>query len=168
VTTISQAWIDVSALSAIEREASRCFPLETGGLLIGYVNDAQIVITTAIGPGPHAVHRRYSFAPDAAYQEGELARHYSESARTHTYLGDWHTHPNGMCALSQRDRRTLARIAGYTDARIRDPVMLLLAGGPDRWQRVLVRLERRHRLGWITGRGYVELTLATFESNRDL
>lgn len=59
-----------------------------------------------------------------------------------TYLGDWHTHPNGSPALSRKDLRTLRRIARHPAARISQPVMAVLAGGPAAWH-LAVRQPRR-------------------------
>jgi integrative and conjugative element protein (TIGR02256 family) len=67
--------------------------------------------------------------PDYDYQEEEIARVYRDLGRLFTYLGDWHTHPDGRLHLSAIDRKTLKRIADHPAARIHNPVMILLAGG---------------------------------------
>lgn len=112
-------------------EAKHAFPNETGGVLIGYwaVLFQEIVLTTVVGPGPHAIHGTDSFMPDSEYQEAEIARYYHASGRLHTYLGDWHTHPNSSPRMSRIDRKTLKNIAGDPDARTPVPIMAILAGG---------------------------------------
>jgi integrative and conjugative element protein (TIGR02256 family) len=111
-------------------EADRAYPEETGGVLVGYwaVPFFQLVVTSAIGPGPRAVHRKDAFLPDHEYQEAEIGRIYHLSDRLHTYLGDWHTHPNSTAHLSWTDRRTLRTIATEDAARAPIPIMAILAG----------------------------------------
>jgi integrative and conjugative element protein (TIGR02256 family) len=133
-----RAWIFPDVKRAIEAEATSRFPLETGGVLMGYwdTQGSDVVITTAIGPGPRASHRPTGFMPDQQYQLDQIARHYEGSGRRFTYLGDWHTHPRGTEALSGRDRRTLAWIARAPEARAPHPLMLLAVGG-DPWELVV-------------------------------
>jgi integrative and conjugative element protein (TIGR02256 family) len=103
--------------------------LETGGILVGYRAGSDYVITAVIGPGPDARHFPRAFLPDADWQTHRLAEAYTQSERRHTYLGDWHTHPQGAAILSRTDKRTLRRVARFEAARCALPLMLLLAGG---------------------------------------
>lgn len=125
-------WFEPRIALAMTAEASRAFPRETGGILIGYGDErsSQSVVRACIGPGPRAVHGRSHFLPDHAYHEREVARLYAESGRVWSYLGDWHTHPCGGASLSWKDRHTLARIARSAEARAPRPLMVLLAGAP--------------------------------------
>ncbi|MDT0275541.1 Mov34/MPN/PAD-1 family protein [Blastococcus goldschmidtiae] len=143
-----QVWWAGAALEEALREAQRAFPLETGGLLLGWSTcPGSVVITQVIGPGPDATHRSTSFTPDAAWQEAQLADAYEQAGRRLQYLGDWHTHPRGTARLSSTDRATLRRIAAHADARAPYPVMALLAGGP-LWQVVVRQQIRRRRPLW--------------------
>jgi integrative and conjugative element protein (TIGR02256 family) len=123
-------WITERELEHIEREANGAYPRETGGVLLGYSANGSFVVTDIIGPGPRAVHRLWHFKPDAAYHEAEVARVYLSSGRMHTYLGDWHTHPDGIARMSFTDGRTLRRIARTRAARVNNPIMLISAGSP--------------------------------------
>ena len=124
-------WISCAVCDALVEEATRAYPFETGGVLMGYADpsDTELVVTALVGPGPGAAHRRTSFVPDHAFHDAEVARLYRESHRRWTYLGDWHSHPAGESSLSRTDRRTLAHIAGDPGARAPRPLMLVLAGG---------------------------------------
>jgi integrative and conjugative element protein (TIGR02256 family) len=138
----------------VTHEANRAFPNETGGVLMGYWWHASledplggcVVVAAVIGPGPLAIHKPRSFSPDHEYQEREVGRVYQASGRMSTYLGDWHTHPNGTGLLSRRDERTAIRIASAPRARAPRPVMLVLAGGdpwvPHAWVANVVLSER--------------------------
>jgi integrative and conjugative element protein (TIGR02256 family) len=136
------AWWAQDALEAALTEADRAFPLETGGVLLGWrASTTEVVITNLVGPGPGAEHHRVWFRPDADWQQGQIDARYAQSGRTVTYLGDWHTHPSGSPVLSRKDLRTLRRISRHADARIGQPVMAVVAGGPE-W-RLAVRQLRR-------------------------
>lgn len=130
---MSVAWIRAHALEEVRRCARDRHPLETGGLLLGWVHDASgdAVVAEIVGPGPAALHGAASFLPDHEWQRAELARRYAASGRVHSYLGDWHTHPGGTGRPSVRDRRTLAAIAAAPSARIPRPLLAIVSGSPD-------------------------------------
>ncbi|MBE3046907.1 Mov34/MPN/PAD-1 family protein [Candidatus Bathyarchaeota archaeon] len=109
-------------------EAASKSPLETGGILMGYVSKPRgdPVVLFAAGPGPQAEHRRCGYSPDQKHDESVIATLYEAAERRLTYLGDWHTHPLPTSCLSWRDRRVLKRIAMYSAARLTKPIMLLL------------------------------------------
>lgn len=125
------AWIGKAILAEMVAEADRAFPLETGGVLLGYWTRPfeEVVVAGAIGPGPNASHAARRFCPDAAYQEDEIARRYQASGRLHTYLGEWHSHPDAGPRLSRLDRRTLMAIAAHPEARASTPIMAILVRG---------------------------------------
>lgn len=154
----SRVWWAGAALEEALREAQRSWPLETGGLLLGWSpHPGAVAISQVIGPGPQADHHAASFTPDASWQNEQLAQAYKQAGRHLNYLGDWHTHPRGTDRLSSTDRATLRRIAAHPDARAPHPVMAILAGGP-LWQ-VAVRQQFRHR------GGVRRLTLELWEPN---
>lgn len=66
---MSQLWIDAPALDEMLDEARRAYPLETGGILVGYVaSNNEPVVQHIIGPGPAARHKRQRFHPDHDWQ----------------------------------------------------------------------------------------------------
>lgn len=131
------AWIGQDVVESVAGEADQSFPRETGGVLMGYwtADKSEVVITSVIGPGPNAIHGRSSFSPDAHFQEQAIAERYALSGRRHTYLGDWHVHPNAKRAsLSWKDLRTMARIASCPEARAPSPLMAIVYGTPLNWR----------------------------------
>lgn len=123
-------WIARRLVEAMVEEAHRYFPRETGGVLIGYTGaEGDIVVMDVVGPGPRALHGKSFFAPDYQYHDFEIVRNYEESGRIHTYLGDWHTHPEGSTRLSRLDLGTLQRLARAPEARAPAPLMAILGGG---------------------------------------
>lgn len=122
-----QIWLPRQLLDTIEKEGMELMPLETGGVLMGYVADnGDTVVTDIILAGPNAIHNRWKFIPDHAYQQEQINHLYHESGGVTTYLGDWHTHPGLSSAMSWRDRRTLQKIALTPSARISHPLMAIL------------------------------------------
>jgi integrative and conjugative element protein (TIGR02256 family) len=138
-------WLSRETFGEMTDEADRWAPLETGGNLLGYhATDAgAVVVTHAVGPGPHAVHERTRFVPDQDYHVSEIARLYAASGRQLQYLGDWHCHPGGAAELSRTDQGTLKRIAAAPAARASRPLMCVLAPGP-RWDAAVWQGELRH------------------------
>lgn len=120
-------WLPEELLDEMRALATSAHPNETGGVLIGYDAGNGLVVTAITGPGPRAIHEPDAFIPDYVYQDGEIERIYRESGRRHTYLGDWHSHPDGGAALSSRDKRTLRRIARHGPAMVSAPIMGILA-----------------------------------------
>lgn len=110
-------------------------PLETGGMLLGYVSDSgEVVVTEIIGPGPNAIHGRFRFLPDADYQQEKLTAHHIQTNGVESYLGDWHTHPRGEPLPSRLDKKTLAKIADTPSSGIEKPVMAILGCREKEWQ----------------------------------
>lgn len=125
-------WISRKNVAAMWDWAGLAFPLETGGILMGYWTSDRmsVVITDIIGPGAAARLGTRGFRPDSESQLAEIDRIYTGSGRVITYLGDWHTHPSGPQALSLTDLRTLHRIATDPAARAPHVLMGLLVGPP--------------------------------------
>lgn len=131
-------WIPQPLYDEMVAEATKWSPWETGGVLMGYVSNSQeVVVTALVHAGPNAKRTRWTFRPDPQFQNEGIAEQYEASGRHDRYLGDWHTHPGGSGNMSWRDRRTLQSIAECDDARIANPVMVILHGEdwqPAAWQ----------------------------------
>lgn len=128
-------WISEASLAEMSKEAERAYPLETGGILAGYVADCGgIVITGVSGPGPNATHDKFRFTPDHDWQCSFLDKLYLDSSGISVYLGDWHTHPNGRPQMSRLDRKTLHAISLSREARCPSPLMVIGSGEPGDWR----------------------------------
>jgi integrative and conjugative element protein (TIGR02256 family) len=142
-TRESTVWLPVRFHDGMIDEAREREPCETGGVLLGYeAGGNDVVVCSLIGAGPEAKRRRSGFEPDGEWQEGEIARAYEQSGRIHTYLGDWHSHPDGAARPSRRDRDTARRIAKHREARAPRPLMLIVARDDEQWE---VAAYRGHR-----------------------
>ncbi|MBZ5613418.1 MAG: Mov34/MPN/PAD-1 family protein [Acidobacteriia bacterium] len=129
--SLSRVWIHDVVVAGIREDADHYYPAESGGILLGYISDREAVITAFVDGGPRAIRLRDGFIPDQEYHVDSIARVYRDSGYQTTYLGDWHSHPDGPLALSWRDRRTLRRIAGYREARLPTPVLIIIGGSND-------------------------------------
>ncbi len=121
-----------SARASIHETASSTFdsvpPVETGGLLFGERDDAArtITIEAASGPPADSTHSQTGFVRGIRDLDQALnALGYKASDRA-GYLGDWHTHPNGVAALSATDRNAAQGLVGDGAS-----VLLIWAGAPE-------------------------------------
>lgn len=123
-------------LDRIEREADRTYPLETGGVLMGYwAHEALLYVTAVIGPGPTAKHRRWNFTADYHWQLERIAEQYESSGRRETYLGDWHTHPGARHGdLSAIDMCALRKVVLSPHARAPRAISAILFGDSRGWK----------------------------------
>jgi integrative and conjugative element protein (TIGR02256 family) len=138
-------WLTREVHDHMSGEAAAFAPLETGGVLVGWRNGSDWIATGLIGAGPKAMHGRYAFVPDHAWQVKQLAEAFAESGGDLDYLGDWHTHPTGPVQMSVADRRTLRRIARRTE----NPLMIIMdpsASGGD------VGAWHCKRVGWLSSK----------------
>jgi integrative and conjugative element protein (TIGR02256 family) len=138
------AWFSKRLIKTLISEANRKFPLETGGILIGYIVKNESWIMNVIGPGPKAIHETHSFIPDYDYHDTQIAKQYTKSHFQWKYLGDWHSHPRQKEPnLSSKDRETLTRIAQFKEARIQSPHMLILHGEKYEWEFAVWQFRKR-------------------------
>ncbi len=158
-----KAWFSEPVVKEMLLEAERLFPLETGGVMMGYWSKSKdgVVICHATGPGPRAVHTEHAFIPDYDYQESEIGHLYKDSGRIHTYLGDWHTHPREAVYLSPKDERALRKVAGFREARAPVPIMAILGGGDPEWLIGAWRYEPR-RVMRLTRKGKISSMAINF------
>ena len=123
-------WLKRSVLEKIVEDLKQWYPKETGGVLIGYWNQNQAVITNIIDGGPKALRKEVSFTPDHAYQKKEIEKVYNSTGRTEVYLGDWHSHPDSYSYMSWRDKKTLKKIANFKNAGLIHPMMMIIGTSP--------------------------------------
>lgn len=159
-TTDDRVWLTREHWTALKQAADIWAPLEVGGVLLGYRNGSDCVITHIVGPGHEAQHARYGFIPDTAYQREVTLRVFEETRGVSRYLGDWHTHPGAAARLSSIDKRTLRRIARSCEAQCPAPLMLVLGQGQPEW---LPRIYSTQAC-WSARAEPVELELRIFDA----
>lgn len=146
---MANLWISRHFIDQIITDIEKYAPLETGGTFFGYFADnGDVVVTDLIDAGPDAKRGRYSFEPDQDYQLAEIERLFILSNGKTTYLGDWHSHPNGSPSLSRKDEKTLLNIALSTEARCTHPVMVVIGSDPEEWSFNCVKFVHGKRKIW--------------------
>lgn len=132
----SVVWMPSDFIAQIHADADNKFDLETGGTFMGYwASMDEAVVTEIIPAGPDALHNGHNFEPDQEWQLMRIAEIYEASGRKHTYLGDWHSHPNTRVAqLSWTDRTCAKMIIKTPKARTTRPIMAILAGTKYSWK----------------------------------
>jgi integrative and conjugative element protein (TIGR02256 family) len=122
-------WLSSHVLRLMCEYAGELSPLENGGVLLGWRSGDDRIVVDLRGPGPRALHGRHCFVPDHSWHIAEIKRAFHESRGDLDYLGDWHSHPDGIAKMSDLDSATLLRIA----RRVSAPLMLIVAGSETEW-----------------------------------
>ena len=122
-------WVRHEAAARMVEAARSLYPLETGGVLLGWRDATDRIVVDLIGPGPCALHGRHMFIPDHPWQLSHIRAAFAQSKGDLDYLGDWHSHPSGLAEMSAQDDRTLARLS----RRVGGALMMIAAGADDAW-----------------------------------
>jgi len=146
---MNKCWISQLLINQIIEEIEKWDPLETGGVLMGYIaSNNDVVVTELIACGSNATHRRYSFEPEQEFQLEEIAGIHASTDGKTTYLGDWHSHPKSSPGLSFIDKRTLTNIALTKESQCPFPVMMIAGSKPKKWDFNTVRFVSGRKVLW--------------------
>ncbi|WP_425249084.1 Mov34/MPN/PAD-1 family protein [Bradyrhizobium brasilense] len=102
---------------------------EAGGILIGCYRGPHIEITECSEPLRRDRRARLRFDRDDPGHQGLASRRWSESGRTHTFVGEWHTHPGFSSTPSTIDLKTWREITRHNIA----GSSVFLIRGDDGW-----------------------------------
>ena len=165
---MSSLWLENNNFKLITVEADKWFPLETGGLLIGYrADNGEIVITDITVAGPNAIHKKSQFIPDYDFDQNVVEEAFHRTGGICNYLGDWHTHPNGNGFLSWPDKRTMRSISQSTEAYLSSPTMGILFGKSGSWELAAHELSKGASK-WLLGRRYNYRSLCVNKFDKSL
>lgn len=153
-------WLARNVMEFMRSECLTLQPLETGGILLGWRRGDATVVAAALGPGPAALHGRHLFIPDDRWHTTQVKAVFASSGGDLNYLGDWHSHPGGVAAMSSLDEQTLARVS----RRIGTGMMVILAG--DLLEGSPIACWTGHRSSRLLGRANLEVDeLRIFEGS---
>ncbi len=110
------------ARAKILEESKRCFPCETGGMLVGRVNDKGVQILCVTGPGPQAQHSEHEFRRDGEYSQNVLDELVDNAQGEYDYIGEWHSHPANV-GPSAKDFQSLRWIAQNNKYAVTNPIL---------------------------------------------
>lgn len=126
--------ISDEAFNLIVSESAHRFPNETGGILVGKVEDSLVTIEHAIGPGSTAHHAPAQFRRDGDFSQQILDSLVHVSGGEVDYVGEWHSHAF-KSRPSHVDIESMKWIAANKKYAVKEPVMLLCIGtGLNCWQ----------------------------------
>ncbi len=118
--------IDDDLLHRLIEHGKSNYPNEFGGILAGFYSDDQ-----------KSVHIKETILPEefetsmVSFKRGmngikkKLIKLYSQYPRI-IYVGEWHTHPNGIPSPSRTDIKAMDEIINCKDVRILNPILLIL------------------------------------------
>lgn len=117
--------IEPAVLSFIKEAMAKVSGTETGGALVGHVQNGELIVTSASGPGPRAKLEAYGVVID-----GEYAGRFCDEARHRSfgrddYIGDWHCHPGKSLKPSHWDHDAMATMAEFAASPTRQPASII-------------------------------------------
>jgi integrative and conjugative element protein (TIGR02256 family) len=132
--------VAAGALAELRAEARRGARLrgptvETGGLLLGQIDDACRVVWVSVASGPPLDSRlsAWQFQHGIQGVEELIAHHDQASAGTVRFVGLWHSHPDGPAAPSPTDRQGMADLLVPFARAPRRALLAIVGGPPHRW-----------------------------------
>ncbi len=123
-------------LKAMLDYATRDYPRETGGVLLGKYTPsmALAVVTEVSGPPEDSSKARSGFWRGVLGLQATISRLWKEQQY---YLGEWHVHPDGLPVPSTTDRDQMRAIAESSSYQCPEPLLVILGfsmeSGPAKW-----------------------------------
>lgn len=121
----SEVVINKKIITLFEEEIKKIGHLETGGILLGYLDSHKIYITKASNAGPKAIHDEIYFKADPDYIDMFIDMEVANSDGRIYYLGEWHTHPQIEPYPSTVDLKSITDIASSSS---KEFALLLILG----------------------------------------
>ncbi|MBS1773953.1 MAG: ThiF family adenylyltransferase [Bacteroidetes bacterium] len=119
--------IDEKVLNDMKQQVANKKGTETGGVLVGYIDNQVCHITHASGAGPKAVEKRNGFEKDIEYCQAFIDELYAKHDNKAVYVGEWHSHPNQDNRPSGIDLNSLNNIAMQKNYLLEKPVMIIFS-----------------------------------------
>lgn len=121
---------DEEVRAKVRELRAESLPAETGGVLVGYVDMVSrvIQIVDAMPPPPDSVPSPDSFERGETGVAGEVARIGHRTAGVVGYVGEWHSHPDGVAA--EPSRADYSQLLFLTDHLRNEglPALILIVG----------------------------------------
>ena len=120
------------ALTTAELEGSL---IETGGILLGWFDDACRVvwITAAEGPSPDSLRAAHFFLHGIEGVEECIENHAKESGGRIRFVGMWHTHPCTQARPSNIDEKAMKTLLVPVQRTPPRALLVIIGGRPDGW-----------------------------------
>ena len=109
------------------------YPDEYGGILIGkYTNSHKtcVIVDTIESANPKA--SRFSFERGNLGLSEKLVKYYNRVPSLF-YIGEWHTHPDGLPIPSSTDKQAMKEISENENVKVTSPLLLILGMNKTQW-----------------------------------
>ncbi|WP_138443022.1 ThiF family adenylyltransferase [Sinomonas susongensis] len=133
-----QIRVSAAAVAEMRSEARRGARVrnrnvETGGMLLGRIDEATriVFIDAAVGPPPDSRLSSLYFQHGTAGTQETVDYYRNRSGGATGFIGIWHTHPYGKARPSETDENGIAEILTFTGGA--RAIMLILAGDNGEW-----------------------------------
>jgi integrative and conjugative element protein (TIGR02256 family) len=122
-----RVYIVESAVRDIAQECERKPGVETGGVLVGFVDSGlhAVVVTAVSGPGPHAHHGATTFNRDPVFCQAFLDHHVLMTNGLVDFVGEWHKHREPDPWPSSVDINTYRKLALDPRCHLALPLVLI-------------------------------------------
>ena len=117
-----------------EAAASCADQPESGGILLGCYRGDNLELTGRTLPGPSDSRQLFSFIRTDGSHQDAATRTWLESEGTHTWVGEWHTHPKGAVSPSHTDKSSWSKLARGSGR-----LMVFALAVPGEWGLFVVR-----------------------------
>jgi integrative and conjugative element protein (TIGR02256 family) len=109
--------------------------IETGGLLLGQIDDACrcIWIDDVSGPPPDSLLSAVHFDHGVEGVADIIDYHRTRSGKLTSYLGMWHSHPNNRAAPSPTDTAAMSALVSPVADAPRRAVIVIVGGDQQTW-----------------------------------
>lgn len=126
--TSMQLLLHRDLMQQIEQLAKLHYPNEFGGIFIGQIVDNGITarIEQILIP-KHYQHTSSYFKRFSKDLNEQLKTIFETSQGKRIYLGEWHTHPDGLAIPSEKDYATMLALSKNSEINIQTPVLLIYA-----------------------------------------
>lgn len=118
--------VEETLIDELSKTGEKYLPKEYGGFLVGYYNDTfkTVYITDYVLPIKYKnTSTSFERKPDGL--ENVFIELYKKEPSQY-YIGEWHTHPNGLPYPSISDKIALNKIAEDKSTPIENPIMLII------------------------------------------
>lgn len=118
ISTPWQVRIHAHAVDKIRSLMKRAGKRETGGLLLGHAHRKRkvIYVTDMLPPSKDSKGTPYAFKRGVKDYPEILDRIEANTGGLIGYVGEWHTHPHGLAALSATDHQAVRNIRKHLDS----------------------------------------------------
>lgn len=118
-------YISNDTLSKIKQELSHHYPNEFGGVFVGYKKDDLIIIDDVLIPDDFE-NGKTIFVRRPGTLNDRLELIFNETSGKITYIGEWHSHPDGPPSPSSTDINAMQEIADTKKIGNSNPILMIV------------------------------------------